>query len=245
MLTRCSKRSIRRLVQLVTCLEEPSYIFHQILTFHPPVTNTASAKGQLDALLCNLHHRFNMASVHVRHLHKAGGIHYHAMFFFWEKTPFAPSRMKSEFGTAVFNAWNKVQNGRLVRAANRNAKHPTACDLLKYLLRRVRVAAGPTKSKRWWTYRNAGLLKSKAVRLSRAELRAAFNYVMPCRPYKIRDGNSRIAPIGKKEVLLAESLEACTRIEAQELESRTLEMAPSPFGEAPQVAEDPFAVGAW
>ena len=186
MLTRYSERSIRRLVNLFIGLEDTPYIYPQTLTFWPAEFNPTMAKRLLDALLSNLHKCFDMASIQVKHYHKTGSIHYHVLFAFWDKVPFAPSRMRAEFGSRVFKAWNKLQEGQLRRCANRMTEHESNLSALRYLLRRVRISKQPTKAQRWWTYRNARLLREKAQPLSRAERREAFNNVLPYRPYKQR-----------------------------------------------------------
>lgn len=195
MLTRYSKKSIQRLTNRFLSLRETQYFYHHTLTFWPAEFSEQRAKRLLDALLSNLHHRYEMASLHVRHYHRSGAIHYHVLFAFFDSVPFPPSRMQAEFGTKVFNAWNRLQGGRLVRCANRMQEREHRLDALKYLLRRVRIDTEPTRANHWWTYRNDRLFRERGVRASLAERKRAFEYVMPHRPYKRRRSRAVVRPV--------------------------------------------------
>jgi hypothetical protein len=199
MLTRYSRKSIQRLINRFLSLRETEYFYHQTLTFFPPEFSEKVAKGLLDSLLSNLHHRYEMASLHVRHFHESGAIHYHVLFMFFDETPFPPSRMNAEFGTKVFKAWNKLQGGGLLRCANRMKEHEHNLDALQYLLRSVRVATEPTKAIHWWSYRNDRLFRERGVPVSLAERKAAFQQVMPFRRYPKRRSRKAKCPVMRDE----------------------------------------------
>jgi len=166
-MNRCHQRSERSLCGLLLKLTCESHYYHQVLTFSPVTWNYTKAKRTLDLLLDNLHHRFDMATVYTTGRHKKYGLHFHAGFYFFpDSLPFYKSRMKRDFRTAVFSAWNDLQGGELEPVANEIStyKNPS------YFLKNLREVQGCKQFKgsrvQWWGYRNAKLIKKNSVPVS-------------------------------------------------------------------------------
>jgi len=160
-----SRGSVRRFIRFFLAIEKPELCLHQTLTFWPPEKDEKRARTLFRNLMDNLHHRFRtMASVYVRERQANGGIHYHVLFYCFEREtlPFPFSRMEEQMRALIFPIWNKMQNGRLIRKANRlTAVTPQASYFLK------KLELSPRGERRWWGCWNRELLQRHAVAPSR------------------------------------------------------------------------------
>jgi hypothetical protein len=173
-------------LKLILGLRQPRFCFHQILTFSPPESDAKTAKRQLGLLLDNLHHRFDMASIYVEELQRKGGIHFHVLFLIFDgmALPDAPSHVERTLRSAVFNAWNTQQGGRLVQRANRLFAWQMKPD---YFVKQARVLAfampKDRPEKRWWGCRNRTLIRENSFAVSPEVIRSEYTrlFLRPAR----------------------------------------------------------------
>lgn len=107
-----------------------------------------------------------MGVVYVEERQRKGGVHYHALLFFFDQSnlPFAPSKMEERFRTLVFRAWNRLNDGKLWQGAN---KLTVVEPDLGYLVKEARECRGRGKlakgDSHWWGQRNGQLLANNST----------------------------------------------------------------------------------
>ena len=178
-----SKDSVRRLVRLFLGLHPPVLCFHQTLTFCPPQLDASLAKVTLNRLLDNLTQRFPMMGViYVEERQKNGGVHYHALLYFFDanKLPFAPSKMQEKLRCLIYRAWNGLSWKKLAKRANKMTQPNPDVD---YFIKEARASRAVGKlgkgDSHWWGLRNRALFDQYSTVPSKAEVRAKMAEVFP------------------------------------------------------------------
>jgi hypothetical protein len=172
-----SRDSVRRLEKLFLGLRKPELCFHQTLTFSPPELDVCKAKKALNRLLDNLCGQFpGMAVVYAAERQRNGGVHYHALLFFFDETdfPFARPAMLPRLRAEFFRAWNDLNGGRLARAAN---LMKTSNPNVNYLTKPAHPNGA--KIERWWGKRNGALLARNSGTPSKPAIRAKMSEKHP------------------------------------------------------------------
>jgi hypothetical protein len=167
-LQKYSRDSVRRFVKFLLSLEEPAFLFHQTLTFSPPVFDAVAAKVRLNKLLKN---RFIKGAIYVEERQKKDGVHYHVLFFFYmgSELPFSPSKMLAETRARVFETWNRYNGGGLSQKANEIKQRKLNFRTVEYLTKEVMFREEAAKTN-WWGKHKAKLLISKSTLPTKQEI---------------------------------------------------------------------------
>ena len=178
-----SKDSVRRLVRLFLGLHPPAYFFHQTLTLCPPQLDASLAKITLNRLLDNLTQRFpTMGVIYVEERQKRGGVHYHALLYFFDANalPFAPSKMRGKLRCLIYRVWNGLSLKKLAKRANKMTQPNPDVD---YLIKEARASRALGKlgkgDSHWWGLRNRALFDQYSTAPSKAEVSAKMAEVFP------------------------------------------------------------------
>lgn len=177
-----SRDSVRRFVRVMLALRDATVCLHQTLTFHAKMADGKEAKRRLNLLLDNLSHRFpKMAVVYVEESQATGSLHFHVLFVFMgADLPFPQAEMLNRMRPIVFSAWNALNSGKLVRAANVMKLRQPDIDYLikeaKAIYGRGALRKGQT---RWWGQRNTRELKANGVTVSNADVRQVMKESFP------------------------------------------------------------------
>jgi len=165
-----SRKSIRRLVKFFLSINLPEFIFHQTLTFCPPLADSVAAKKQLNLLLDNIHKRFEMGSLYVEERQKNGGFHYHVQFWFFDgcSIPCYPSLLERTLRAATFAAWEKQNGNTVSQCANPFYRRKPDLD---YLIKEGVIEGGKGKLEsgdtHWWGVRNRKLFEQNSRQISK------------------------------------------------------------------------------
>ncbi len=186
-----SRKSFDRIHQLIKSVTGHYSFVHQTLTFPAPVFELPLAKQHLKKVLDLIHRQFEIASIYVFERHSTGAWHIHLLFFFFAPQA-PPPAVPRTFSREVFAWWNKIHEGKCVRAANK-ATFPSKLDP-QYLLKSACVEFSPQRNTaNWWGYRNKRLLSvhqaekpKKGVRRKRIHLPDFDGQLRPRGPFYSR-----------------------------------------------------------
>ena len=168
-------------------------LYHQTLTFAPQETDRAKAKKKLNTLLNNLHKQFpEMASVYIQELHASLKVHYQVYFLFFDPShlPYPESEMLKEFGDRVFDAWKRLQTGKLFRGANEMHVYQKGERSLEYGLKDVRLEdeghKSTSKTVHWWGFRPRKVFAKYTTKPKREDVLRAYHWRYELRPLKLK-----------------------------------------------------------
>lgn len=153
-----SRDSLRRFVKFFLSLKTPHFLFHQTLTFSPPILDATAAKRQLNRLLKS---RFIKGAFYVEERQGRKGIHYHVLLFFYKEhgLPFAPSKMFEGIRAQVFHSWNSYNGEKLAQKANEMKMGTLYFAALDYLTKETRYRSAKGKTNWWGKHEGKNLVK--------------------------------------------------------------------------------------
>ena len=166
-----SRKSLRRFLKLWSQIQGWSADFHQTLTFATPEFDLAVAKRRLTKLLDNIDHQFPVVSLYTAGLHRTGAIHFHVIFLFFSPVS---ARAAERFGSAVFNAWDALNDGKCNRRANgfRRAGFHDRLKVIGYVIKDA-----PLAGDRWWGQHNTKLIRRNSRAVERAEIDSKLEHL--------------------------------------------------------------------
>lgn len=156
---------MERFLSVALSLGEPRNFCHQTLTFKTTKDSIQEAKKPLNRLLDNLHKRYAMVSLYAVEWSQRDRLHIHVLFLFYESPPYKGKHWLRRFSRVVYNAWNNLNQGELVRQANLTTV-PKILDPTYFCKSVLVLKVGETKSRdgaNWWGLRNREMLKRHAV----------------------------------------------------------------------------------
>src|ERR1017187_10357628 len=161
----CSTRSVKRFIRFLLSINQPVFYFHQTLTSKKRIENSAEAKKLLKTFLDTLHNRFEMASLYVEERQEDGTVHYHVLFFIFDRNqlPVSEEKARGWMQKEVFKRWNKVNGDTLSAVANRLTRHQKDQRGLEYLLKGISVRKTQGRTVNWWGCRNNTLIRANST----------------------------------------------------------------------------------
>jgi hypothetical protein len=168
-----TQSTMKRFLSVALSLGKPARFCHQTLTFKQEKRSIHEVKKPLNTLLDTLHKRHSMVSLYAVEWSQKHRLHIHVLFLFYESPPYNGKHWLNRFGREVFKAWNRLNQGELVRQANLTTL-PEILDPT-YLCKSVRVLkVGETKSRdpaNWWGLRNKEMLHRHAVPADKEQIK--------------------------------------------------------------------------
>ena len=165
--------SLRRFLNVGLAVGEPTCWCHQTLTFKDEKHSIGAVKEPLNLLLDSLHKRFQMASLYTIESGENERLHVHVFFLFYDSLPFDCEGWLEKFRPVVFKAWNKLNGGRLRKAANVVETHPEldSTYFIKYVETLPRDVKKGREKANWWGVRNKKLLNQHRVPVDQERLK--------------------------------------------------------------------------
>ena len=182
--TLVSRKSTNRFIEhgLRVISAKPHLYFHQTLTFPTPILAAKDAKLVFTRFIkCVLKfYRTNSMSVfYVQERRKDRAIHFHVCFLFFcaDQLPYAPSRMRRDFRTDIFNRWNRLNGLKAVRVANALIEHQFNLDSLEYFARALIVVDESISRAEtiWWGIFNRQQIASRGSAPTSQQKKTVFN----------------------------------------------------------------------
>jgi hypothetical protein len=179
-----SKKSINRFIErgLRIIAAKPVLYYHQTLSFPKPIIETKDAKKTFVIFIKQVlkAYRGNKMSIHyVQERRKNGTIHYHLCFLFFaaDKLPYVSSRLYRDFRTDIFNRWNRLNDLKVVRVANKLKEHSFNFDSINYFAKGLVVSESSTErtETNWWGTYNKQYILNRATAPTKDEVKIAFD----------------------------------------------------------------------
>jgi hypothetical protein len=156
----CSAKSVKRFIRLFLSINQPAWCFHQTLT---------------------LHKQFEIASLYVEERQQDGSIHYHILFFIFDRNqfPLSSEKAKNWLQREVFKRWNRINGNTLTAVANKLTLHEKDLSSLTYLTKGISIVRTRARTVNWWGCRNKTLIRANSVQVSKAEVSHVFGTLFP------------------------------------------------------------------
>jgi|GEM_PF-2770388 len=192
-LTVVSRKSVNRFIEsgLRIMSAKPFLYFHQTLSFPTPILDGKAAKLVFNKFVkgvLKFYLKHEMAVAYVQETRKDGTIHFHVcfLFFYADKLPYCPSRMRRDFRTDIFNRWNALNDGKAVHAANALTEHPFNQNSLNYFARALVVDDKSTErtETNWWGVFNKQVISHRCTTPTKQERKAMFDAFFKKLPLK-------------------------------------------------------------
>jgi hypothetical protein len=182
-MNKVSKKSVNRFIErgLRIIAAKPVLYYHQTLSFPKPIIETKDAKKIFVKFIKQVlkAYRDNEMSIHyVQERRRNGTIHYHVSFLFFDadKLPYAKSRRYRDFRTDIFNRWNRFNDLKAVRVANKLKEHLYDFDSINYFAKGLVVSEGSTERSEtnWWGTYNKEYILNRTTAPTKNEVKFAF-----------------------------------------------------------------------
>lgn len=204
-MNKVSKKSINRFIErgLRIIKAKPVLYYHQTLTFPEPILEEKDAKKTFVKFIKQVlkAYRDNEMSIHyVQERRKNGAIHYHLCFIFFDraKLPYTDSVRYRKLRADIFNRWNRLNDLKTVRVANKLKEHLFDFDSINYFAKGLVVSEDSTEraETNWWGTYNKEYILNRATAPTKDEVKFAFGIFFKkssrnhctVKPSRIKDG---------------------------------------------------------
>jgi hypothetical protein len=169
-----TKRSIERFAKFFLSIRDTPLTFHQTLTFPQPQRDAAKAQSLLNRLLKSIEKKFpSMAALYVQERQENQGVHFHVRFYFFPARPLPSAQLERNLRRAVFNRWDALTGGGIVRQGNWLRVSKDKLWSLHYLLQKVEPVRSVPKQPgqpHWWGCRNKAILEQNAAHIQNVDV---------------------------------------------------------------------------